>query len=246
MTNKQDIVPVENHLNLPAGLATDGLAKYGASEGNTSLGDWLRCNGKTGELTYGSEGTALARGTKAAVLLGLAEAGFIKWADGKPEDQAWQRLVDGPDLKALRQTLGNTDPSEWEEVTLAGLPQDPYRESVKLPLVQWPDGKLFTYSNSSGSGVRAVKRLARGCVAQMRAAPETTAGHVPIVELDVGHWQHSSKTVGKIYFLTLEVCDWIPAKNVMHALVAQGEAGALGIPNNLAALNADLGTEPQA
>src|SRR5215467_15244766 len=208
MTNRQDIAPAESHLNLPAAAATDGLARYGASEGNTWLGDLLKCNGKTGEITYGSENTALARGTKAAVLLGLGEAGFIKWSDGKPEDQAWQRLIDS-DLKALRQTLGDTDPSEWTEETLAGLPQDPYRESVKLPLVRWPDGKLFTYSNSSGSGVRAVKRLARGCAAQMRAAPETTMGHVPIVELDVGHWEHSSKAVGKIYFMTLEVCDWV-------------------------------------
>jgi hypothetical protein len=70
---------------------------------------------------------------------------------------------------------------------------------------------------------------------------------VPLAELNVGHYVHRDRTVGKIYFLMFEVCDWIPAGDVMHALVAQGHAGALGVSNDdLTALNADLGSEPEA
>jgi hypothetical protein len=246
MTKRQDIVSAQSQLSLPTRPGTDGLAKYGASEGNTSLGDWLKCNGKTGVLSYGSQGTELPSGTKAAVLLGLGEAGFILWEDGRRADQAWVRLVDGPDLKELRQTLPDNDPARWTETTPSGQPQDPFRESVKLPLVLWPGGKLLTYSTSAGSGVKAVKSFVRGCVAQIRAAPEMTADRAPLVELVVGNYLHPLKEIGKIFYLMFEVCDWIPAGQVMHALVAQGDAGALGIPNDPAMLNAALGMEPGA
>jgi hypothetical protein len=223
-----------------------GLARYAGSGGSDWMGDLAKCNGKTGTLTYGSQGTEIPKGTRAAALLTFGRAGYIDWQDGKPQDQAWWPLIDGPDLKALRQTLNKTNPSDWSDITLAGLPQDPYRESVMLPLVIMPSGKLLTYSNSSISGVRQVKQLVRGCVAQMRASPETTAGRVPLVELLVGHYVHPSKTVGKIFYLMLEVCDWIPAATVLRSLVATGDAGAFGLSGSVdnTTRNADLGSEP--
>jgi hypothetical protein len=240
---KKSIVPAESaRLGLPTNTAA--LTKY-ASTGSDYVGDLLKLSGKTGSLTYGSQGTELGAGVKLATLLGEAKVGFIRWRDGKAEDQAWLRLADDPDLKALRQTLDETDPSEWEELGPSGAPKDPYRESVMLPMVRMEDGHVFTFTSSSVGGTSAVKRLVKYCLIHLRAVPAAMADHVPIVEINVGHYQHPNRQVGQIFFPILDVVDWVPPGHVLHALATAGNAAAFGVPN-AAALNADLGPEPAA
>jgi hypothetical protein len=240
---KKSIVPAESvRLGLPTN--TGALTQY-VSTGSDHVGDLLKLSGKNGGLTYGSQGTELAAGVRLATLLGEAKVGFIRWTDGKPEKQAWLRLADGPDLRALRQTLDENDPSEWEELTPSGTPKDPYRESVALPMVRMKDGHLFTFSSSSEGGVRAVKRLVKYCLIHQRTVPAAMADHVPIVEINVGHYQHPNRQVGQIFFPILDVADWVPPGQVLHALATAGNAAAFGVPN-AEALNADLGPEPEA
>jgi hypothetical protein len=242
MSKKSNVPAKLAQLGLPADTAA--LTNY-LSSGSDHVGDLLKLSGKTGDLTYGSQGTELAAGTRLAVLLGQARVGFIRWRDGKPEKQAWRRLIDDPDLKALRQTLDELDPNEWEELTPSGAPKDPYRESVMVPMVRMKDGHLFTFSSSSEGAARAVKQLAKYCLIHQRAVPAAMADHVPIVEIHVGHYQHSSRQVGQIFFPILDVVDWVPPGQVLHALATAGNAAAFGVPN-AEALNADLGPEPEA
>src|SRR5262249_14935810 len=49
-------------------------------------------------------------------------------------------------------------------------------------------GTAYTYATSSLGGCRAIKKLAATFAWQIRAAPETTTGHLPVVELGPQAW----------------------------------------------------------
>jgi hypothetical protein len=241
---KELVITRQVQLGLPTTstgvMVSPGLARY-ASEGSDYVGDLLKVSGKTGEITYGSQNAELAEGTKLAALLGQAKVGYIEWVDGRPEAQAWLPLTEDPelDLRALRQSLGKLDPSEWEETNPNGSPKDPIRESVMLPMVQMDNGHLFTFSSSSDSGTKATRRLVKNCLIHLRAVPASQANHVPVITIDVGHYQHPIRQVGTIYFPIFDLQDWVPPEHVMHALGKAGNAMAFGAPNR-EALNADL------
>jgi hypothetical protein len=239
------VVPAEPQAGVSLPADTAGLARYAASDGGNYCGDLLKLNGKNGTYTYGAQGTELPEGTHVAVLLDQAKAGFIKWDAGQIESQAWARIADGPDLKAMRASLGDNDASEWEETTLAGTPKDPFQESVLIPMVVMDGGKLlgklFTFTSSARGAVRATKKLIATLLIHVRATE--LADRVPVVELGVRSYQHPSRTVGTVFEPTFEVDNWVPARDVLHALGKAGNAAPLGVSNR-EALNADLGDEP--
>jgi hypothetical protein len=242
MNSKKAVAKIESRLGLAS--AADGLARYASSD-NNYLGDLLKCSGKTGELTYGRQGTVLKPGTRFAVLLSEGKVGYIEWIDGKPAQQAWLPLLEaGPDeLRALRASMGGTDAAEWDgELGLNGQPRDPKRESFMLPMVGTSDGKLFTLSSSAINACREVKRLAKNCAIHVRVAPPAFADHVPIVTLDVGKKSMGGQ-VGTVFFPIFDVEDWMSPGQVMHLLAKSGNASAFGA-SDTEALNADLGSEP--
>jgi hypothetical protein len=222
--------------------ALDGYVRYCADSGD-HVGDLLKVNGKSGRVTFGAQDVELPRGAKLAVLLGQTRAGYVKWQDGKRQDQAWIALSDSAaDLEALRATLPETDPNLWQEVNPSGLPRDPYSESVQLPMVRMDNGALLTFASSAGSAVKAAKRLVRNALIAIARNQATTADRVPIVTIEV----HNYKTQrGQIFYPSFEVHDWLPEKDVLSLLGKSGNAEVFGV-NNTEALNADLGAEPEA
>jgi hypothetical protein len=217
--------------------ALDGYVRFCADSGD-HVGDLLKCNGKSGRVTFGAQETELPRGTKLAVLLGQARAGYRKWQDGKCQDQAWIALSDNTaDLEALRKTLPETNPDLWTEVNPSGLPRDPYSESVQLPMVRMDNGALLTFASSAASAVKAAKRLVRNALIAIARNPATTRGHVPVIVIEV----HNYKTQrGQIFYPSFEVHDWIKESDALHLLGKSGNAEAFGV-NNAEAVNADLG-----
>jgi hypothetical protein len=235
------LVPVGQRAQFGLPASASGLEKY-ASDSGSYLGDLLKVSGRDGTISFGAQATEMKPGGKFAALLGEAKVGFIEWEEGTPVDQAWMRLADltdERDLRALRTSLGNTDPADWEEQELNGKPKDPFRESVMLPLVELRSGRLFTFSSSSSGGVRAVKRLVKNALIHLRAVPEAERNHVPVIELGVGSYTSRNKQVGQIFFPVFEVEDWMSPEEVLHLLGRSGNASAFGAPNT-EALNADL------
>jgi hypothetical protein len=173
----------------------------------------LKFSGKTGVWTSGAQGIEIPLGTQLAAIVPETLGGYVKWVDGELAEQALIPIVEGCDLKALRATLGDDDPNEWPTGD-DGKPEDPWREAALLPLKNPKTGAQYTYSTSSVGGVRAVKKLVAGYAWQVRAAPETTANHLPVVELGARDYKHPDRKRGTIFNPVLAGIDWVPASAV--------------------------------
>src|SRR5262249_10836168 len=96
-----------------------------------------------------------------------------------------------------------------------GGPEDPWREGALLPLKNLKTGAEYTYSTSSVGGTRAIKHLVATYAWQLRAAPETTVNHLPVVELGARSYKHADRKRGTIHNPTLDGVDWMRASAVL-------------------------------
>jgi len=189
------------------------LEKYGRSGGDL-YGDLLKFSGKTGTWTAGAQGIEIPIGTQLVAIIPEMLAGFVKWVDGELVEQAMQPITEAYDPKALRALLGDLDPAKWPRDDDKGQPEDPWKEAAYLPLKDLAKGAKFTYSTSSVGGTRAVKQLVGTYAWQIRAAPETTANHLPVVELGARSYKHPDRKRGTIFNPVLTGVDWVPASAV--------------------------------
>jgi hypothetical protein len=184
----------------------------------------------------GAERREIPTGTQLVAILNQTQVGFLRWTNGAA-DKAFLPLISNPDLKELRDSQGDADPSDWEEKTIGGQPKDPWQPAILLPFVNPKTCEAFTFSTSSLGGRRSAKQLIRGCVRQIRAAPETTRNHLPLVELGESHYVHpTNKSVGKLFNPEFAVVDWVPISDIAEALKHAG----------FDIINRDLGVEPTA
>ena len=209
-TNNTAIVPAAS--TAPSVQLT-ALERYGRSGGNLS-GELLKFSGKTGTWTSGAQGVEVSIGTQLVAIVSELVAGFVKWRDGELVEQVMQPITETYDPKALRASLGDTDPGGWPKGD-DGRPEDPWREGALLPLKNLKTDAEYTYSTSSVGGTRAIKHLISTYAWQMRAAPETTANHLPVVELGARSYKHADRKRGTIYNPTLDGVDWVPASAVL-------------------------------
>src|SRR5262245_25667951 len=191
----------------------DAYDKYGRSAGSL-YGELLKFSGKTGAWTFGAQGVEIPLGTQLAAIVPEMLAGFVKWRDGELVDQVMQPVNESYDPEALRASLGDTDQSHWPKGDDGRL-EDPWKEAALMPLADLKTGAKYTYSTSSLGGTRAVKRLVATYAWQLRAAPETTAGHLPVVELGARDYKHPDRKRGTIYNPVLTGVDWVPASAVL-------------------------------
>jgi hypothetical protein len=123
--------------------------------------------------TTGKEATPVADGTKLVALATVAM--WVRWESGKPAEyrmrESGRRLPD-------REELGHNDESQWDK-DLSGEPQDPWRNTRLVYLVDPNTAAAFTFSTSSWGGRGAVSDLGDQ-IARMRSVH---ADAVPIVEL---------------------------------------------------------------
>jgi hypothetical protein len=103
-------------------------------------------------------------------------------------------------VEPARETLGDLDQTKWQ-IGLDGLPSDPWTQQMYLPLADLETKELFTLVTSSKSGRRAVGNLLRSYDRLRQAKP----GHVPIVCLRKGGFQHSDSRIGWVTVPTLVV-----------------------------------------
>jgi hypothetical protein len=213
---KEKIVVMANHLtivtnNLPTGTI-EKFDEYAATGGPGWFGDLLKFSGKTGLWSAGPQNTEMKKGTRLVPIVPAMLAGYVLWRDGELADQAFKPL-EGLDLRALRATLTETDRSLWPTDD-DGRPIDPWKEAAMLPMKDLETGAEYTFSTSSVGGVRACKKLVGDYIKQLKAAPETTAGCLPIVELQVQSYQHTDRKRGTIFNPVLLGIDWIRATDI--------------------------------
>jgi hypothetical protein len=203
--------------NVPVPLPTTkpqltALERYGRSGGDL-YGDLLKFSGKTGSWTAGAQGIEIPLGTQLVAIVPEMLAGYVKWLNGELAEQALIPVTEAYDPKALRVSLGDTDRNQWAKGE-DGQPEDPWKEAAYLPLKNLKTGAEYTYSTSSLGGCRAVKKLVATYAWQLRAAPETTANHLPIVELGARSYKHTDRKRGTIFNPVLTGIDWVPASAV--------------------------------
>jgi hypothetical protein len=209
MTDHQSlIIPTSN---LPAN-SIEKFDDYAATGGPGWYGELLKCSGKTGIWSYGPQNVELKKGTRLVAIVPEMLAGYVLWRDGELVDQAFKN-IEGLDLRALRATLGETDRSLWLTDD-EGRAIDPYKEAAMLPMKDPETGAEYTYSTSSVGGVRACKKLVGNFVKQIKAAPETTAGWLPVVEIGVQSYQHPDRKRGTIFNPVLLGIDWVRASEI--------------------------------
>lgn len=195
--------------------------RYARSAGSF-YGDLLKFSGKTGAWTAGQQSVELPIGTQLAAIVPEMLVGFVQWRDGELVEQAMVPLTPNYDPKALRISLGSTDRDLWSKDE-DGEPIDPWDEAALLPMKNLKTGAEYTYSTSSVGGCRAVKHLVGAYSKQIQAAPETTAGHLPIVELGARSYKHPKKERGTIYNPVLLGVDWVHASEIMNKPCDDGQ-----------------------
>jgi hypothetical protein len=209
-TSETTLVPVPQ-TTPPAQLTA--LERYGRSGGDL-FGDLLKFSGKTGTWTTGAQVIEIPIGTQLVAIVPEMLAGYVKWSKGELVEQALVPVTEAYDPRALRASLGDTDRNQWAQGE-DGQPEDPWKEAALLPLKNLKIGAEYTYSTSSLGGCRAVKKLVATYAWQLRAAPETTAGHLPVVELGARSYKHTDRKRGTIYNPVLTGVDWVPASAVL-------------------------------
>ena len=207
---EQAIVPATS--TVPS-IQLTALEKYGRS-GRNLFGDLLKFSGKTGAWTSGSQGVEVPIGTQLAAIVPELVAGYVKWVDGTLAEEVLQPITEAYDPKELRASLGDADPAHWPRGD-DGRAEDPWKEAAYLPMKNLATGAKYTYSTSSVGGTRAIKHLVATYAWQLRAAPETTANHLPIVQLGSRSYKHADRKRGTIYNPTLDGVDWVPASAVL-------------------------------
>jgi hypothetical protein len=192
----------------------DTYDRYARSAGGF-YGDLLKFSGKTGEWTAGQQGVAIPYGTQLVAIIPEMLVGFVQWKDGELIEQVLVPLTPDYDPKALRASLGDTDRDLWLKNEDGEL-EDPWKEASWLPLKSLATGAEYTFSTSSGGGVRCVKQLVGNYSKQIKAAPETTTGHLPVVELGGYSYKHSDRKRGTIFNPVLLGVDWVHASEIAN------------------------------
>jgi hypothetical protein len=123
--------------------------------------------------TTGKEAAPVEDGTQLVAL--ATSAMWVRWEDGKPAEyrmrEPGRRLPD-------RDELAHLDESLWEEGP-GGEPQDPWRNTRLVYLVDPRTAEAFTFSTASWGGRSAVTDLGDQIVRMRSVHPDA----VPIVEL---------------------------------------------------------------
>jgi hypothetical protein len=140
---------------------------------------------KDGVFTTADNGEAINEDADFIALCDETLVGWIKF-NGKenPPDRVMGLLYSDFRMP-MRDTLGDTDASQWEE-GLSGGPEDPWKSQACLVLQGVETKELFTFVTTSATGRRAIGNLLR----HYDRMQKTNADEVPVVKLKPGGYNH--------------------------------------------------------
>src|SRR5262249_31529942 len=93
---------------------------------------------------------------------------------------------------------------------------DPWQFQNDIVMVAVDGGKLYTFTTSSRGGLNAVGELCKAYGKQVRQHPNK----LPVIALDVGSYQHSNRSYGRIKFPVFKIVDWADAAVAQRLLDA--------------------------
>jgi hypothetical protein len=187
-----------------------------------------------GDFEAGKDDRVVPVGTELVAIMDSLAIGWMKWKGGKPSDYRMGLLVDGFQ-PPRRSELDELESDTWE-VDKSGDLKDPWAFTNMIVLIDPKTKEIYTFSTSTRGGLDAIGKL---CKDHAKKSPK---GAYPIVTLQVGSYQHSDKTIGKVKYPAFEVGKmFVSAEDFDATLSAsRGEAEELPAPDEdaLAAIEA--------
>jgi hypothetical protein len=184
-------------------IATTGLNPFEAFADAVApkyiLGKLLKFS--KGEYLAGEASEVIPLGTRLVAAMDCQLVGWVRWDAGKPVEHRMVRILDGK-APQRRADLGDHDQAQWERDSQGQL-RDPWCLSHYLPMVDQTQ-EIFTYATTSRGGTGALADLARYYGKQSRAHPD----EFPVIELQVGTYQHQNPQFGRIKFPEFKRVGW--------------------------------------
>jgi hypothetical protein len=171
-----------------------------------------------GDFVSGPYNDEVPIGAKFYAIMDSLNVGWTKWENNRPAEELMGAIGEGFQPKR-RAELGDNDKSQWETDD-AGQPRDPWQFSNKLILVAVETGRPYTFTTSSRGGLNAIGELCKAFGKNMRQQPDK----VPVIELDVGSYQHSNRSFGRIKFPVFRIADWADAARAQRLLDGASDA----------------------
>lgn len=175
-------------------------------------GLYVKFNGNTGELTYGSEGVSIPEG--ALLIPNPAEfrSGWICWKDEQVIEEIMVRIIDG-------------DPPSEHELTDHG-PYTVHEDGTKdgwsaqcaIPLLyRDEEGTILelTFKTTSKSAMRSLGNLLKA----YGRVYKSHEGELPVTEFGTESWMPKVKKHGRKFSPVFKIVDWVDS----DALAAEAE-----------------------
>jgi hypothetical protein len=189
--------------NLPA--RTNGHAEIAVPDDRSAVQGFLddvapatvegtMFDGKRGAfVTTGSDEQVIGDDVDFVAICDQTLAGWIRFnGEGQKPDKIMGLPYEGW-RQPKRDTLGNTDPAQWE-LGLDGKPQDPWLAQILLPMQRCDNSELYVFGTTSVTGRRAVGNLLRTYERSRRTYPTD----YPLVRCKIGGFKHKDPRVGMV------------------------------------------------
>jgi hypothetical protein len=98
-------------------------------------------------------------GTRCVAHADEIDLGWVRWADGKPEERRVGRVAD-KFVPCPRDDLGDTDEQQWE-MQDDGTRRDPWQFQMSVPVTRLDNQETYRFTTGSKGGLACVGRLTR-------------------------------------------------------------------------------------
>jgi hypothetical protein len=195
-----EVAPVNEQLP-KTGSDLNPYEELGRERRTPIVGALLRFN--RGDYIAGQEGDMLPPKTKVVAVMPSMLRGWQKWEENRPTD-AVMGLVGEGFVEPKRIDLGDHDKAVWD-LDGDGEPRDPWQLTFMLIMIDAADNELYTFVTSSGGGMDAMRTLGSIYGQHIRLKPD----ELPVLELDVGGYQHRDRSIGRVKTPKFNVVGWV-------------------------------------
>jgi hypothetical protein len=180
----------------------DPYEKFSQTYGQQSFitGDLLRFT-KHGASTAGQDQEEIEDGTRMLAFMPGLQIGQVRWENNQPVKHLIGLVCEGFEPPP-RESLGDLDESKWPK--LGGQPNDPWQETVYLPMLN-DEGQLYTYVTSSKGGKSALAKVTKAYTTRRKMHPD----EIPILQLNVTSYDHPQ--YGETFKPVFKIDGWAKA-----------------------------------
>jgi hypothetical protein len=140
-------------------------------------------------------------GTRCVAHADEIDLGWVRWADGRPEERRVGRVAD-TFVPPRREDLGDNDVQLWD-LQYDGTRRDPWQFQMSVPVTRLDTQETYRFTVQSKGGLACLGKLTR---AYGRRVQDERAPGLPVVELKADSYKH--RKYGKIFFPAMIVVGW--------------------------------------